>query len=281
MKADSTGSIPGGDVAKANAVSTALHRLLNGLGSATFHLNTIVVGLDAVQKGHPKPDGLVISWEPKDPEFASRMARKFAVESTIVRVAEELQSYVGDLSVLPRFKTIAEKWHSKTGGAERLEDIASNVVGQDHYLISAGMLLIGWRNQIVHNGKFAFSAHRKSILVKNKAEIFEKYRHFDVDELLEHVQQGKPTLKDASSLTAMTVNLARNIDAKVYSTLAKGDVVAWLELYGLKSLIQKVQAESSPEKLASSIERAFQTHAPKLYPEYLRFFASDGNELKQ
>lgn len=57
MKAGGTGSIPGGATSKV-AWSVALKELLNDIDSASFWLNTIVVGLDAVDKVYPQPDGL-------------------------------------------------------------------------------------------------------------------------------------------------------------------------------------------------------------------------------
>lgn len=240
LKAGSTGSTPGGGATPKNATSAALQHLLDEIGKSSFYLNTIVVGLDAVEKGHAKPASLDVKWEPTDRKAAARMARLSAIEAFLIRAAEAIQAYVKALSVLPRFGDIKDNWDHETAGAEKLSSIAESLLKKDDYRIAGAMLLIAWRNLIVHNGKFTFAAHRESLLKKNRQAISEEYRNLDITELLRHVRENRPTLKDASSLIAMTINLARAIDHEIYSKLNKEDVSAWLRLYSLDNAIRKI-----------------------------------------
>jgi hypothetical protein len=257
----------------------ALETLLNDIGSASFLLNTIVVGLDAVEHDYPKPDGVNVSWEPKDRIAAARMARKFAVESFIVRAAEVLKAYTLAISAFPRFDAIRSKWHQKTGIAEKLDDVATDVLGKDEYLVAGGMLLLFWRNKIVHKGDLGLSAPKKNLLRKYEADIAAAYGDLSVDRLLCHAAEGRPTLKDVSSLIAMSINLARRLDEKIYTCLTKEDVIAWIKHYGLAPTLTKVVSETSPDRLQVSIERLFRTHASGLYGDYKRLFGDTVPEV--
>lgn len=279
MKAGSTGSTPGGVSTPPNEASQALQSLLNDIGKASFLLNTVVVGLDAVEKGHKKPDDLNVSWNPKDPKVAARIARKFAVESFMIRAAEALVVYVAAVSKLPRFEIVRSKWDQDTGAARKLDDVGTSILGSEEYLVAAGMLLLSWRNRIVHNGALTFPHHKKQLLRKNEDLISERYGGLDVDRLLCHAAEQRPTLKDASCLIAMSINLAKKLDGQIYAALTKNDVLAWLNHYGLIHLIQKVRRETPPEQCLKSIERIFKTNAPALYPDFIKYFDRTGAEF--
>ncbi|MCA3260993.1 MAG: hypothetical protein ING44_03550 [Telmatospirillum sp.] len=279
MKAGSAGSNPDGATIK-NKASVALKTLLNDIGNASFNLNTIVVGLDAVEHGHRKPNGLNVSWDPKEPVGAARTARKFAVESSIVTAAEVLKAYVSAIAVFPRFEAIRSEWRHDTGSAKKLYDIGSNVLGKDEYLVAGGMLLISWRNRIIHNGDFKFNkTPEKGLLMQREAEIAASYGGLSVDRMICHVLEDRPTLKDVSSLIAMSINLARRLDEKIYTSLTKEEVIAWIKYYRLAPMLKKVEANTSPERLPASIEHLFRTHASGLYSDYKRLFGDTVPEI--
>ena len=77
IKAGRAGSSPDGTAS--DWQSQPLSALLADVGEAVANLNTAVVGLDAVEKGHERPENLDISWSPGDRQAASRKARKFLV----------------------------------------------------------------------------------------------------------------------------------------------------------------------------------------------------------
>jgi hypothetical protein len=285
LKAGRTSSILGSDTTSSAFVSVALNTLLKEIGSASFFLNTIVVGLDAVETGHEKPAGLDISWDPRDRVVAARMARKFAVESCMVRCAESLKVYIQSISKLPRFSELQGKWaaqekaNKKPGAAAKLEDIAKSLLEDSDPLIAAGMLLLIWRNNIVHDGDLSFPHHRKQTLLKNKLEISANYRNLDVDLLLDHARAQKPTLKDVSCLIAMTINLARAIDRKVHDNLGEEDLIATLSILGLDKSIARIKRETTPESVAASIKRCIESEAPGLYPTFENLLGPDGSRL--
>lgn len=288
MKAGSAGSIPDDGTTgqdnkprevAANQASHALSTFLKDIGEASFFLNTVIVGLDAVERGHKKPDSLDIHWDPKDPILASRRARKFTVEAFILRAGEALIQYTKSISVLPRFRSIKQGWTSDTPSAERLDQIASAILGKDDFLIAAGILLVSWRNLVAHDGKLIFHHDKKQILRKHETTIAENYKNLNIDCLLCHIVERRPTQKDVSSLIAMAINLSRKVDKNIYDGLSKEDVQAWLDHYSITSALEKVRRETSPNRLEASIKRVFTSSAPGLYVDFTRFFGPCGDEL--
>ncbi|WP_162934016.1 hypothetical protein [Agrobacterium deltaense] len=278
MKAGSTGSNPGGGAAKL-PVSAALTHLLDDIGKASFYLNTIVVGLDAVERGHEKPEALDIKWEPTDPISAARMARHFAVEAFMVRASEALSAFIKAYSALPRFAPITGKWTKDTGLAEKVDDIASALLGGKNYLVAGAVVLVHWRNRIVHNGSFSLQPKHTATLTLDAQKIHDAYRNLDIAMLLDHARVGRPTLKDVSCLIAMTINLARRMDELVYTSFGKDDVVAWIFHFGLEPAIKKVIRETSRERVADSIRRVLKSNAPRLETDFSRFCEPDGSDL--
>ena len=123
MKAGSAGSTPDGAAKTKDPISHPFSILLNDVGEAVFSLNTLVVGLDAVEKGHEKPDTLDISWNPTDRIIAARKSRKFVLEAIIVRVTEGLLEFINALGKLPRLKPVSSKWDGNTKNAVKVSDV--------------------------------------------------------------------------------------------------------------------------------------------------------------
>jgi hypothetical protein len=257
--------------------SQPLATLKTDIGEAVASLNTVVVGLDAVENGHEKPETLDISWGPHDKRAAARKARKFVVEAVLVRVFEALFEHTNLVSRLPRLGAVVRGWDGKTKRATKIWDVYKALLGET-YLVSAAVLICHWRNRIVHPSSGAkLLAGQKRLLQESESEIAEKYRGLSVDCILCHFEEARPTLKDVSILIAMTINLAKETDKSLSSVLAKEDFDAWMEYFDLKAAIKKVEAETKPEKRASSIRRVFRARAPMLlkgyeeyYPEFLQ-----------
>lgn len=270
IKAGRAGSSPDGTTS--NWQSQPLSALLVEIGEAVANLNTAVVGLDAVEKGHDKPESLDISWSPADRQAASRKARKFIVEAVLVRVFEALRQHTVVISRLPRFREVVGKWDGDTTWATKIWDIYKAIVG-DTYLVSSVVLVAHWRNRIVHPSSNArLQSNQKNMLRNNDAEIANTYKGLSVDCLLCHFEERRPTLKDVSSLVSMTIKLAREVDKRLSSTLSKEDLDSWLAYFGLSDAIKKVEAETKPEKRVSSVRRVFQTRAPLLLEGYEKYY---------
>lgn len=282
MKAGEAGSSPDG-ARKVDTISFALTQFMRDVGEAVANLNTVAVGLDAVEKGHEKPETLNISWSPDDRISAARKARKFVLESVLTRVSEAANQYIAALSELPRFHALRESWRANGGNvsvAGRLAAVATSILGDKDYLVSASVLLVHWRNRIVHEQSRAKLDHKlKMLLHKNEEEIRTKYANLSVDCLLCHFEAGRPTLKDVTTLISMAIRLAWRLDAEIHKSFDANDLDAWLDHYDISRLLKKVRAETRPEKRVDATRNVFRTHAPQLLQAYERFhFGTKHNE---
>ena len=276
MKAGSAGSNPDGVIMEEKKIhSQPFQILLRDIGEAVFTLNTAVVGLDAVENGHQKPANLNISWEPQDRKIAARKSRKFILESVMVRVSEVINQFVSALSKLAKFKDEKAEGGNDTSMAEKVAMIATKVLEQDDYLIPGVVLLVHWRNRIVHlNSKAELKPQQRQILLNNKDIIVERYRGLDISKLLNDFENQRPTLKDVSSLISMTISLARKIDRTMQQNITKDELDAWLDHYQLLPMLKKIKAETSPHKYRASICRLFMSQTPYLLDAYLVHYDS-------
>ena len=230
------GSSPNGSTNSSGAGPIQpLKDFLASVGEAVANLNTAVVGLDAVERGHEKPETLNISWNPSDRIAAARKSRRFVVEAVLVRVAEAVSEFVAVTARLPRFSTVRGKWDSNTSRAEKLADVATEALGPDDYLIAGAALLIHWRNRVVHpRSQASLSPVQEKKLRSASDEINISFSGLSIDRLLRDFAVGQPTLKDVSSLVAMSIRMARAVD-KAISPVSCADLDFLLEQYGLNA----------------------------------------------
>jgi len=241
-----------------------------------FCLNTTVVGLAAVEGGYKKPDTLDVSWTPRDNVIAARKARKFVVESVLVRVSEALNQYVSAISKLSQFASVRSRWaagEDTVSFAEKVSELAKTVLKGEEYLIPAAVLLVHWRNRVVHKqSRAGLGKRQRELLITNAGEISSKYKGLDIVRTLGDFENGRPTLKEISSLIAMTINLVRRMDGSVNKQITKEDLLGWLEVFHIEKELAKVRAETAPEKLEAAISRVFASRAPQLFEPYRMFF---------
>jgi hypothetical protein len=279
LKAGSVGSNPNSASNKSWPHSSALRQFLGKVGDASFALNTLVVGLDAVEQGHEKPAGLNISWSPSDRTIAARKSRRYAVEAFLIRASEQLTSFNAAIIPLSQFETVRSKWDAKTGKAAKLIDVSASLLGES-YLICAGAILIGWRNRIVHDSKFSLHADQRRIWLQCKKDICEKYGHLNAECLLKHAEEEGPTLKDASCLIAMSIKLAKAMDQATYTKFSKEDLDSWIASSGISDAIRKIRRETKKPNQVASVMRLFEARGAYLYNKFEEFYGPAGEKFE-
>ncbi len=264
------GSNPNGAAETQYGLSQPLRYFLIAVGEAVASLNTIVVGLDAIEKGHEKPETLNISWNPRDRIVAARKTRRFAIEAVLVRVAEALNEYVTAIAHLPCLEAVRQSWTSNTSRAEKLADVAARLPGPDRCLVAGAVLLIHWRNRVVHPASRASLTPQQEKDLRTAAQRIERdFAGLSIDRLLSDFDAGRPTLKDITSLIAMSIRTARGID-KIVGPAALEDVEAMLRHYGLSDRIEVIKAQTTPAKRQASVLRFLKSTAPGLAEAYDR-----------
>lgn len=278
IKAGGAGSIPDGTTI-GTWKSQPLSVLLSDIGEAVSALNTLVVGLDAVEKGHKKPDSLDISWNPDDFVAAARKSRKFLIEAVLVRVFEVLLEHLNCLSSLSRFSIMTEKWKDRNASrAERIWEFYNSILGS-HYLVASAVLTCHWRNKIIHpRSKKKLELKQKALLRDNEAEISRDFKNISVDCLLCHFEENRITLKDASVLVAMVIRLARRVNELIEKNLERQDFDDMVKYLGLLDEIEKVRRETRPEKQLDSVRRVFKSRAPLLLSGFEEFYPDFGHD---
>jgi hypothetical protein len=273
LKAGSAGSNPDGVASSLAGPTQALRDFLVAVGEAVANLNTAVVGLDAVEKGHEKPATLNVSWNPRDRVAAARKSRRFVLEAILVRVAESLSEFVSTTAQLPRFEIVRGAWNHSTSLAEKLSAVVTETLGLESHLTVGAVLLIHWRNRVVHlRSRASLTPQQVKKLRAASEEIEQSFAGLSVSRLLNDFEIGQPTLKDVSSLIAMSIRMVREVDRAV-NVLSNDDLDFLLGHYGLKVRILEIKAQTTPAKRHASVLRMLRSTAPGLAEAYSRLHA--------
>jgi hypothetical protein len=250
--------------------SPGLKPFLNAVGHIVHHLNTIAIGVSAVESGlAAKPAEMDISWNPSNLVASSRGARVFALRATIVFLAEEFVSYLNIVLGAPVFSEISIP-NKRT---KRLRAISEKLDLPVDELLAGPLLVIQWRNRIVHKRSRArLSKAEERILKKRKELLGAKYKNLDPLQLLQHFKNQTPTLKDVSSLIAMTINCVKRIDASIPAPRNSQDVMQWLAHLKLAEQLDRVKRISAPQNdAARGVENFLKTQCPELQSAYLEY----------
>ena len=146
------------------------------------------------------------------------------------------------------------------------EALCTHLNISDADLILGPLLLIHWRNRIIHKTSRASLTNNQKLDFTNAADvIFKKYKNLSVDQLLDHFKDNLPTLKDISSLIAMSINFVKLVENKVPEPKSKNDFEGWLKhlkLYDEYERITRV-ATSKPNP-EGTIKNFLVTNCPEL-----------------
>lgn len=204
------------------------------LGSATYRLNTIFVGLEHVANGADKLEsGAAVTWtKPANKNTAKQaadQARIFACSAATAFVVDMADQYISAVvkekwldfpDFVQKIATKAETRAAEKGGAyslaERAKTVADHLQLADADLLLALLeLLAKWRNATIHSDdrNLSLSVASREVLTKSKQLLYEKYSHFDIDLALDNFNKKKlPVAKEITSLIAAAQNLFRSID---------------------------------------------------------------------
>lgn len=248
----------------------AFQPFLDSVGHVVHHLNTIVVGLSGVESGVcTKPATLDISWSPKDLKTSSRGARSFALNSVIVFLAEELGAYINTILGCPSFNSIVLPKDPER--ADKYTALHRHLKLPDDQLFLGVLIVVHWRNRIIHKRSNArlTKAQESALLNDYSPGLYAEYKHLDTKLLLEHFSKNTPTLKDVSSLIALTINCVRRIENAIPTPSNDNDVKTWLNHLGFLDELERVarSAVNTP-KPNQAVTNFLNTNCPELANAY-------------
>lgn len=220
--------------------TTAFRRLQSRIGSSTYQLNTLFVGLKLIAEGGGEGGAIAVTWtKPPTVESAEQtanQARAFACRGALVLAADVFDSFLRNLvserwlSFCNETREIATKAKTRPkheGGdysvAERAAFIGRDLGISEPVKISALDLLVKWRNNVVHDAEQSRRLRQTDeVTLRNAADHFrQKYSHFDIELAIRNFNaQRIPVAKEVTSLIAAAVNLARIMDEHAIRRMA-------------------------------------------------------------
>jgi len=250
--------------------SFGLKEFLSRIGSPIHDLNTICVGLDGVERGVcKKTDDLTITWSSKDIPASARKARTFAIKATIVFIVEALLQYFNYLEKHPAVQKKIKNALAEDEAAKKVEYLSKEINVTKQYWGSGVLLLIHWRNRIVHSKSNAhLNPVQEKILIDNSKEIYDKHAAIDITRTLKDFYDGEITLKDISTLISMTIRFVRDTDEQIQCDSDSIDVLHyWIRYLGKEKEYLQCYHYNGDTK-ARKIRSFFNTYLP---------FVSEGN----
>ncbi|UVB01898.1 hypothetical protein [Acinetobacter lwoffii] len=245
---------------------------IDSVGKTVHHLNTIAVGLSGVEVGKcTKPEELNISWNPSNIKHSSRDARQFTLKATIVFVAEELCTYNSLIIGSPNIGNITLP--KDADRSQKHLALTEHLKINDPALQLGPLLLIHWRNRIIHRKSTASLTASQILALKDaNNQIKDNYKHLCSYKLLEDFNIGLPTLKDVSSLIAMTINYVHAVENHIPEPESKEDLENWLKNLDLYNEYERAQRVAlSKHNPLGYMTNFFNTQCPKLLTAYKLF----------
>lgn len=245
---------------------------IKSVGKTVHHLNTIAVGLAGVESGDcTKPGKLDVSWNPIDLRASSRDARSFTLESTIVFVAEELCEYNSKIINSPNVGEVSLKSSERSIKHEALSKHLSITPIE----LSLGpLLLIHWRNRIIHKkSKASLTGTQKKEFTNVSETVREGYKNLCINRLLNDFDRKRPTIKDVSSLIAMTINYVKLVEKLIPEPSSIDDFICWLNQLDLYEQFERAKRVSANKpKPEQAMQNFILTNCPELLDCYVRYY---------
>jgi hypothetical protein len=165
--------------------------------------------------------------------------------------------------------------------AERIEELAKVVVLKRSYWAPMVILMIHWRNRFVHaSSKACLKSDQKKLLLSEASEIKKNHAAIDIQDTLNHFDKNDVTLKDASTLIAVSILFARDVDALLaISGISRASIRYYLEYKEMASEYQNVLKVNGVEVRERKVRAFFRTHLPFVDETMLASIIVDPIEL--
>lgn len=214
--------------------SILLKRFLKKIGQSVLFINTIVVALSNLSKTEiekiEKDGGLSIYWQPKESKDEMddllKNSRRYALSSSLVLVQDSLIDYINALSRILNL-------NSQNNAVEKIEEIFIFVQKQEipKYWLPMLVLLVFWRNKIVHNSGSRYPPKYKKILIDSFDEIKSNHASIDINKTLENFDNNRITLKDFSTFISIAIKSVKIFDkALCYDYLDEDKFIAFIKI---------------------------------------------------
>lgn len=215
-------------------------RLQARIGSATYRLNTIFVGLELVADGGAKPVRFAVSWKkPPTLEVARQVvdqAKTFACAAALALASDVFDGFIREISreewltfatdardIATRAKTRSKEQGGDYSVCERLGALLSDLGLEHGPALAAIDLFSKWRNIVAHQSErpVTLADWARELLLKSKDHFYEHYSHLDIALAIKNFEaRNVPVSKEVTSLIALVQNVSRKIDETAIKRVA-------------------------------------------------------------
>ena len=250
--------------------SLELKDFLREVGNSVHSMNTIAVALSLLPVDSNKiPDGLDISWDPKDIEYSKIMSRNYAERSSYVYAAENLFEYIENISKNPFWNYPNMNFEGEDKKAIKVYKFLKATPGITETMAILVELLCHWRNRIVHLNisNAGLSSNKKDHLKDERNNIFSNFHHFDILEALDNFNAKKITLKDVSTLITISIKSVRQIDEYFLAGIANKNVNSLKQYFEKDKNFQRIITQTQSEKKVRQLKHWININYPYLSAE--------------
>lgn len=198
------------------------------LGNANHRIITILVGLDAIERGEVNkvPKGLGATWSPKNFVASARLSRRMVLDLVLVRSVDALDVYFRHINRKPCLVQSPEIQsllsENDRSVFKKFEVIEKKFPDLSEVYVSLVALMITWRNRSVHSedDKNLKGRYRQCI-EDNLLTIEREFRSLDGNILLGHFDKFEyPKLKEVTSLINATHHYVAALEKILFKTLS-------------------------------------------------------------
>lgn len=195
------------------------------LGQANHFLITILVGLNGIRKNKIEFDEeFRTSWNPKSSLRSAERSRVFALDLSLVRAIDALDTYFmlsvrKPCALLPSFVSAMDGTGRSVAKRLNVFDCHLPQLRKSHKL--ALEVAIEWRNRRVHSlSDDRIDKAMRTTLIDDARYFEENHSGLNIRELLSHFDAGlSPTFKEAASVIKLCHEAVKMYDTKVLDQL--------------------------------------------------------------
>ena len=197
------------------------------LGNANHLIITLLVGLDAIEKGiiDQVPNDLRAAWSPIDAARSAQRSRRMLLDMALLRAVDALDIYIRYASRKPFLiqsdevrKELDLCGHSVFG---RFNAVNNYYSPSDPIFSALILLLIAWRNRAAHNlAETQLEDRYRQQIEKNTQQLQIHFSGLDGNSLLKNFEEnGEPRFKEIASFVNVVQRYVRELEQAFFRKL--------------------------------------------------------------
>lgn len=211
----------------------------------------------------------------RNPQFIEDLQSKFEKEKP------ELYKLFDKKNIYSKKKGETDRLYKNLDSADRLRSLPYFFEFPNKYWIPATILLNKWRNRVVHNVSIAKPEPAElNALITASQRLKENHANIDIKVTINNFENKKITLKDITTLIAISIALVREIDNQIYKKI---NTVLLIEKYvisrGLINEYNTILSTPNSKVRNRKFERFVKTRITHIDEATLNYVISDVQKI--